>query len=130
MLCTFFKGNPSPDCQPWRFSSTASSPAVVFANVNAFTSTATQANHQTFDAISFMQQFNATMFVAQQSQTIVVELHAGKRRKSEAKVNNNMLQLLLVGGIGNFLSPGNFLKPRIPNNMQAMKNILLQPTSI
>jgi hypothetical protein len=41
-----------------------------------------------------------------------------------------MLQLLLVGGIVDFLSPGTFIEPRIPNYMQAMENILLQPTSI
>jgi hypothetical protein len=67
MLHTIFKGNPSLVHQPWPSPSTASSPAVAFANVDASTSTATQANHQTFDAMSFMQQFSATMIAAKKS---------------------------------------------------------------
>jgi hypothetical protein len=41
--------------------------------------------------------------------------------------NNNMLQLLLVGGIVDFSSPGSFANPCIAKYTQAMKNILLQP---
>jgi hypothetical protein len=36
-----------------------------------------------------------------------------KTRETEAKSNNNMLQLLLVGGIVYFSSPGSFTEPRI-----------------
>ncbi len=80
--------------------------------------------------MSFMQQFSATIIADQKSQMIVVELHTDKCRKSKVKFNNNMLQLLLVGGIVDFLSPGTFIKPCIPNYTQAMKNILLQPILI
>jgi hypothetical protein len=50
------------------------------------------------------------MIAAQQSQTIVVESCTNKCRKSEAKFNNNMLQLPLVGGIVDFSSPGTFIE--------------------
>jgi hypothetical protein len=99
------KKNPSLVCQPQPSSSTTSSPVVTFDNVDT-TATTTQANNQTFDAISFMQQLSANMIAAQQSQTIVVQSCANKCRKSEAKFNNKMLQLILVGGIVDFLPPG------------------------
>ncbi len=79
-----------------------------------------------------MQQYHAQMMAAvqQKSQTIVVESREDKTGESEAKFNNNMLQLLLIGGIVDFLSPGSFTVPRIAKYTQAMKNILLQPTSV
>ncbi len=82
--------------------------------------------------MSFMRQYHAQMMAAvqQNSQAIVVESHEDKTCESEAKFNNNMLQLLLIGGIVDFLSPGSFTVPRIAKYIQAMKNILLQPTSV
>ena len=81
--------------------------------------------------MSFMQQFTDQMIAVQKnSQTIVVESCEDKTRKTEAKFNNNMLQLLLLGGIVDFSSPGSFTLPRIAKYTQAMKNILLQPTSV
>jgi hypothetical protein len=71
-----------------------------------------------------MQQFSANIIA------IVVESCANKCRKSEAKFNNNMLQLLLVGGNVDFSSPKTFNEHHSMNYMQAMKNIILQPTSI
>ena len=41
-----------------------------------------------------------------------------------------MLGLLLVGGEVDFSSPGTFKNQRIPTYTQAMKNILLQPTTV
>jgi hypothetical protein len=89
---------------------------------------------QTFDPIAFMQQFN-TMLVSQQlasqqPQTIVVESRADKCRKSKAKFNNNMLQLLLIVGEVVLLPPASFDKPRVPTYTQAMNNILAMPMSI
>jgi hypothetical protein len=109
MLCNFLKGNPSPVCQPWPSLSTASSSAVAFANLDASVSTATQGNHQTFNAMSFMQQFSATMIVTQKFQMIVVESRTNKCHKSKVKFNNNMLQLLLVGGASSISRPLVFL---------------------
>ncbi len=141
---TFFKCNPSPVCQP-RPSSTSpvSSPdGVTFAtNVQATTpviipnATALQQmtanNQQPFDPMSFMQQFATQMMAVQQRlQTIVVESREDKICESEAKFNNNMLQLLFVGGTIDFGSPGSFVNPRIAKYTQAMKNILLQPTLV
>ncbi len=65
------------------------------------------------------------MAFQQNSQTIVMESCEDKTCESEAKFNNNMLQLLLIGGIVDFLSPGSFTVPRIPKYTQAMKDILL-----
>ncbi len=65
------------------------------------------------------------MAFQQNSQTIVVESCEDKTRESEAKFNNNMLQLLLIGGIVDFLSYGSFTVPHIAKYAQAMKNILL-----
>jgi hypothetical protein len=144
-LRTFFKSNPSPVRQPRpSLTSPVSSPVVgvTFAtNIRATTpvsvtnATASQQttanNQQPFDPMSFMQQFATQMMAVQQkSQTIVVESREDKTRESEAKFNNNMLQLLLVGGTIDFVSPGSFVDPRIAKYTQAMKNILLQPTSV
>jgi hypothetical protein len=112
---------------------TASSPAANFVGVqaNASTTQASVNSQPAFDPMSFMQQCHAQMMAVQQnSQTIVVESCEDKTRESEAKFNNNMLQLLLVRGIIDFLSPGSFTEPRIAKYTQAMKNILLQPTSV
>ncbi len=68
-----------------------------------------------------MQQFTAQMMSFQQkSQTIVVESCEVKTHETEAKFNNNILQLLLVEGIVAFLSPGSFTEPRIAKYTQAM----------
>ncbi len=77
-----------------------------------------------------MHQFSTNTIAVQKSQTIVVESHTNKCHTSEAKFNKKLLQLLLVGGIINFLSPRTFAEPCITNYMQAMKNILAQPTMI
>jgi hypothetical protein len=88
-------------------------------------------NQQPFDPMTFMEQFATQMMAVQQrSQTIVVESREDKTRESEAKFNNDMLQLLLVGGTIDFAPPGCFVNPRIEKYTQAMKNILLQPTSV
>ena len=64
--------------------------------------------------MSFMQQFATQMMAVQQRlQTIVVESRKDKTRETEAKFNNNMLQLLLVGGTVDFVSPGSFVNPCI-----------------
>ncbi len=130
MLQAFFKGNPSPVCQPQApLANTASSPAAIFVGVqaNAITTQASVNNQSAFDPISFMQQHHAQMMAAvqQKSQTIVVESCEGKTCESEAKFKNNMLQLLLIRGIVDFSSPGSFTVPRIKKYTQAMKNILL-----
>ncbi len=81
-----------------------------------------------------MQQFNTMLalqqLALQQPQTIVVESQANKCHKSEAMFNNNMLQLLLIGGEVVLLPPASFDKPCIWTYTQAMKNILVMPTSI
>jgi hypothetical protein len=63
--------------------------------------------------ISSLQFATQMMAVQQRSQTIVVESREDKTHESEAKFNNNMLQLLLVGGTIDFASPGSFVDPRI-----------------
>jgi hypothetical protein len=90
----------------------------------------THSNQQLFDAFAFMQEFSVSMIAAQQSWSIVVESHANKCQESEARLNNNMLQLLLVGGNINFLMTGTFQNPQMLTYTQAIKNILAQPTSI
>ena len=79
-----------------------------------------------------MQQFATQMMTVQQiSQTIVVESCEDKIRQAEAKYSNNMFQLLNVGGTIDFASPGSFIDdPRLAKYTQAMKNILLQPTTV
>ncbi len=132
---SLFKGNPSPVHQPRAPpANTASSPAAIFVGIqaNAITTQASVNNQPAFDPMSFMQQYHAQTMAAvqQKSQTIVVESCEDRTCESEAKFNNNMLQLLLIGGIVDFLSPGSFTVPRIAKYSQAMKNILLQPTSV
>ncbi len=70
---------------------------------------------QAFDPMLFLQQMSAKMLTTQQPQTVAVESRADKSRESEAKFNNNMLQLLLVAGNA---------------DTQAMENILAQLTSV
>jgi hypothetical protein len=71
-------------------------------------------NQQPFDPMAFMQQFATQMMAVQQRlQTIVDESCEDKTCESEAKFNNNMLQLLLVGGTVYFASPESFVNPRI-----------------
>jgi hypothetical protein len=78
-----------------------------------------------------MQQITAQMMAFQQkSQTIVVESCEDKTRETEAKFNNNMLQLLLIRGIVDFSSPLSFTESRFAKYIQAMKNIFLQPTLV
>jgi hypothetical protein len=77
-----------------------------------------------------LQQLSNHLRVPQQPQTIIVESRANKTRKSEAKFNNNMLQLLLIGGNVDITTPGYFVNPRIPIYTQAMKNIIAQPTLV
>ena len=84
------------------------------------------ATAQGFDPMLFLQQLSTEMLTPQQPQTIVVESRADKSRESEAKFNNNMLQLLLVAGDADFFLPGTFVNSRIPKYTQAMKNILAQ----
>ena len=137
---SFFKCNPSPTRQP-RPSSTSpvSSPiGVTFANntqaaspivlLNANASQQTTANNP----VNYMQQFATQMMTVQQiSQTIVVESCEDKTRQAEAKYSNNMFQLLNVGGTIDFASPGSFIDdPHLAKYTQAMKNILLQPTTV
>ena len=88
------------------------------------------ATAQAFDPMLFLQQLSAKMLTPQQPQTIVVESRADKSRESEAKFNNNMLQLLLVAGDADLFLPGTFVNYRIPKYTQAMKNIIAQPTSV
>jgi hypothetical protein len=132
----FFVGNPSPDRQPCPPAPIPSNPvAATTAPIVSPINLASQPNlPQTFVPIAFMQQFNTTLasqqLASQQPQTIVIESRADKCRKSEAKFNNNMLQLLLIGGEMVLLPPASFNKPHIPTYMQAMKNILAMPTSI
>jgi hypothetical protein len=140
-LREFFVENPSPVRQPrpvqipsatspvTTSAAPTAPPAAPFAPpiVNVSTS---QPNHpQPFDAVAFMQQINS-MLASQQPQTIVVESRADKCRESEAKFNNNMLQLLLIGGESVISHPASFVNPRILTYTQAMKNILAMPTSI
>ena len=88
------------------------------------------ANAQAFDPMLFLQQLSAKMLTPQQPQTIVVESRADKSRGSEAKFNNNMLQLPLVAGDADLLLSGMFVNSHISKYTQAMKNILAQPTSV
>jgi hypothetical protein len=68
-LQAFFKGNPSPICQPRAPpANTASSPAAIFvgAQANASTTQASVNNQPAFDPMSFMQQYHAQMMAAVQ----------------------------------------------------------------
>ena len=131
-LCSFFKCIPNPVCLSRNPVTTASSPVISPIGVHfaatttnqqaAATTSPPQANMATiFDPMAFMKQFADQMMVIQQkSQTIVVEPREDKTRKTEAKFNNNMLQLLLLG----------IIDPQIAKYTQAMKNILLQPALV
>ncbi len=66
----------------------------------------------------------------QQPQMIIVESRANKSRESEAKFSNHMLQLLLLASDVDFAPPGIFAVSRIPVYMQAMINILAQPSTV
>ena len=70
------------------------------------------ATTQEFNPMLFLQQLSAKMLMPQQPQTIVVESRADKSHESEAKFNNNMLQLLLVAGDADLLLPGTFVNPK------------------
>ena len=119
-LRSFFKGNPSP---------IRLSRSVNFADTE--NQDPTNVTPAAFDPMSFMKLFTDQMIAIQQkSQTIVVESREDKTRETEAKFNNNMLQLLLIGGTVDFSSPGSFADPRVSKYTQAMKNILLQPASV
>jgi hypothetical protein len=128
-------GNPSPDRQPRpsvpspRPSPVATGPTAAAPPINIL---AQQNPPQAFDPIAFMQQISTMMATkhSQQPQTIVVESRADKCRESEAKFNNNMLQLLLIRGQAVLSPPALFDDPCIPTYTQAMKNILAMPTLI
>jgi hypothetical protein len=76
----------------------------------------------------FLQQLSETILGGtHQPQTIIVESRADKWRESKAKFNNNMLQLLLVGGNTDLSPPGTFATPHIPFYTQVVKNMLAQP---
>jgi len=88
-------------------------------------------NQPPFDPMNFMQQFATQMMTVQQrSQTIVVESREDKTHQAEANYSNNMFQLLNVGGTIDFASPGSSINPHLAKYTQAMKNILLQPTTV
>jgi hypothetical protein len=106
-----------------QFAATIPAPPPTVITMNGATAKA-------FDPMLFFQQLSAKMLTPKQPQTIVVESRADKSRESEAKFNNNMLQLLLVAGDADLLLPGMFVNSRIPKYTQAMKNILAQPTSV
>ncbi len=83
-----------------------------------------------FNPVLFLQQLSNNLSVPQQPQTIVVESRADKTCESKAKFNNNMLQLLLIGGNVDVTTPGSFANPCIPIYTQAMKNIIAQPALV
>ena len=130
-LRSFFRGNPSPVCLP---KNPIGDPSLIppVGNNPSAAPTNQQANAATFDPVFFMKQFADQMIAVQQKnqQTIVVESREDKTRETEAKFNNNMLQLLLLGGTVDFTSPGSFIDPRVAKYTQAMKNILLQPAAV
>jgi hypothetical protein len=80
--------------------------------------------------MAFLQQLSNKIQANQQPQTIVVKSRADKCHKSEAKINNNMLQRLLIGSDTDLSPPGMFENPRIPIYTQAIKNILSQSMSL
>jgi hypothetical protein len=88
------------------------------------------ATAQAFDPMLFLQQLSVKMLTPQQPQTIIGESRADKPHESEAKFNNNMLQLLLVAGDADLLLHGTFANSHIPKYTKAIKNILAQPTSV
>ena len=131
-LRSFFKGNPSPVRLSRNSANSTSSPIIPSVGVHFATTTSTTTSAPAaFDPMVFMKQFaDQMMAVQQKSQTIVVESREDKTRETEAKFNNNMLQLLLLGGNADFSSPGSFVDPRLSKYTQAMKNILLQPALV
>ncbi len=117
--------NPSTQNLP---SSGVSPPNVI---PNAATIGIAQATQQTFDPMLFFQQLSTQILtVAPQPQTIVVKSRANKSHESEAKFNNNLLQLLLVASDADLLTPGMFTNSCIPKYIRAMKNNLAQSTSV
>jgi hypothetical protein len=86
-----------------------------------------------FNPMVFLQQLSANMRnmgAPHQAQTIVVESRADESRESEAKFNNNMLQLLMIGGNADITTTRSFANPCIPTYTQAMKNIITHPTLV
>jgi hypothetical protein len=77
-----------------------------------------------FDPVLFLQQLSNNLRLPQQPQTIVVELRADKIHESKANFNNDMFQLLLIGGNVDITTPGSFANPCIPIYTQAMKNVI------
>jgi hypothetical protein len=119
-LREFFIGNPSPVRNPQppslnppsspmrgvNFQPPIDSPPMVRLNPGA--NLAATATLPPFNPMVFLQQLSANMRnmgAPHQTQTIVVESRADKSRKSEAKFNNNMLQLLLIGGNTDITTP-------------------------
>ncbi len=91
----------------------------------------TRLSNQPFDPMAFLKMWGDKMQLMQQHpQTIVIESRADKSQETEAKFNNHMLQLLLVSGDVDFTPLGTFLAPRIPIYIQAMVNILAQPSLV
>jgi hypothetical protein len=88
--------------------------------------------NMTFDPMAFLKEWGEKMQMMHQHQpqTIVVKSRADKSCESKAKFNNNMLQHLLIAGDVKFVPPGSFGVPRIPVYMQAMSNILAQPSTV
>jgi hypothetical protein len=144
-LHKFFIGNPSSVRNPQppslnlpsspmrgvNFQPPIDSPPMVRLNPGA--NLAATATLPPFNPMVFLQQLSpnmGNMGVPHQAQTIVVESRADKSHKSEAKFNNNMLQLLLIGGNADITTPGSFANPRILTYTQAMKNIITQPTLV
>jgi hypothetical protein len=126
-----FSGPPSPNAPPVAAAPAAAAPAAAarplgVANHVQFATTAAipppppsiittnGATAQGFDPMLFLQQLSTKMLTPQQPQTIVVESRADKSRESEAKFNNNMIQLLLVAGDADLFLPGTFVNSRIP----------------
>ena len=127
-----FSGPPSPNNPPVAAAPAAADPAsaacpfgvanhVQFATTAAVPApppsiiTTNGATVQGFDPMLFLQQLSAKMLTPQPPQTIVVESRADKSRESEAKFNNNMLQLLLVAGDADLFSLGRSLILAFPS---------------
>jgi hypothetical protein len=85
-----------------------------------------------FDPMAFRKEWceKMQMMHQHQPQTTVVESRADKSCESKAKFNDPMLQLLSIASDVNFTPPGSFGVPRILVYMQAMLNILAQPSTM
>ena len=87
-----------------------------------------------FDPMAFLKEWGEKMQMMNQQQlqpqTIVVESRVDKSCENEAKYSNHMSQLLFFCGIVDFTPPGSFVAPRILVYMQAMLNILAQPSTV